>query len=136
MTHSARRGNGATWAQTRQFGRHVVEVQSHILGEAEDPPPVQLAIETQCPRDVEADLGSAASAPDGGTDLDDASPTRVNPNAILESSGKADTTDLHVDSPSAGSRASGCAFRGSNVTGGAGALGLLLVLARRRRDRR
>jgi hypothetical protein len=68
-----------------------VEVRSHVLGEAEDPEPVQLAIETRCPRDVEREADSAVSSPDQGIDSDEAAPD--------------------------GARASGCAFVGHTLPG-------------------
>lgn len=117
-------------------GRHVVEVQSHLLGEAEDPDPVQLTIETRCPRDVDLGVDSATSASGDGVNVDDISPDGPNPNAILEGLGETETSDVDADSTNSGSRASGCALRRPNAAGATGALGLLLVLARRRRNRR
>ena len=115
-------------------GRHVVEVQSHILGQAEDPEPVQLAIETRCPHDVDRDVDSTTSAPDTSDAVDGVNPDGINPIAILEGAGEGNVGAVHADSTSAGSRASGCAFRQSNVSGGAGVLGLVLMLALRRRN--
>jgi hypothetical protein len=117
-------------------GRHVVEVQSHILGEGEDPEPVQLAVETRCPRDVEREADSATSALEDAAASGELSSAGIDPSEVLQGVGEADVADLGGESTSSGTRASGCAFRQSNMTGGTGVLGLLLVLARRRRSPR
>lgn len=122
-------------------GRHVVEVQSHILGEAEEPEPVQLMIDTRCPEDVRREVGSATSVADDVDALGDVSPDGVNPIANLEGAGEGNVANVEggssgPGSSGSGSRASGCAFRPSSIGSGAGVLGLLLVLARRRRSSR
>jgi hypothetical protein len=114
-------------------GRHVVEVHGHMLGNAEDAPPVQLAIETRCPSDVEPAGDAGASTSNDAMDLDDVSSVGVTSSATLEGLGDAYVADADAGSVSSGSRASGCAFGQHQVAGGAGVLGLLLVLAQRRR---
>jgi hypothetical protein len=117
-------------------GRHVVEVQSHFLGEAADPSPVRLTIETHCPRDMDLGADSAMPSPEDEIDVGDINPDGVNPTASLDGLGEAETSNVDADSTSSGSVASGCAFRDLDAGRGVVALGMLLVLARCRRNRR
>lgn len=116
-------------------GEHVVEVQSNFLGEAADPEPVRLTIETRCPGDMALGGESDLSAPDDGSDGEEVGVGGVNPNADLAALGDGRAPDIDTDSTTPGSREAGCAFRPANAAGGAGVFGLLLLLARRRRSR-
>jgi hypothetical protein len=117
-------------------GRHVVEVQSHFFGATTDPSPVQLTVETVCPGDVQLTADEEQSSVDQASDTGSGSSNTVTATTAVEDVGEA-VADVDTDPTSSGPSASGCTLGSSSASGGAVALaGVLLVMARRRRNRR
>lgn len=117
-------------------GTHVVEVQSHLLGASADPEPVRLAIETRCPLDEQREADAVVPPPDGSSAVGGTSPDGVETDVLPTGDGEVDPAAVDGTTSRSTARASGCALGPSDVTGGAGVFGLLLVLARRRRQPR